>query len=165
VKVEPLTASMRLAANRIPKFLITLMIGLLFAAPCSSPARPSKESLAAIEALHKMQAATQVGVNYQEYGRLLIEAKAKTNDAIRSLPDGPLRNEISATMDAYADAAHVWGVKIAGHKLFESNLISKYSIPLKDTEYRFADPDDALQYIWLNADSHLTQITKLLEVR
>ena len=69
---------------------------------CTKP--PSKETTEAVAALQKFQAATQVGVNYQTYGQLLIEAKAKVNDAMKSLPDGELKTEISGAMDSYADA-------------------------------------------------------------
>lgn len=67
------------------------------------------------------RAATQVGVNYQTYGQLLIEAKAKVNEAVKSLPDGELKTEMSRAMDSYADAATVWGRKIEGHNLYGDN--------------------------------------------
>ncbi len=73
---------------------------------------PTKETTEAVAALQKLQAATQVGVNYQTYGQLLIEAKAKVNEAVKSLPDGELKTEMSGAMDSYADAATVWASRL-----------------------------------------------------
>lgn len=132
---------------------------------------PSKESLDAIAALQKIQAGTQVGINYQNYGQLLIEAKAKTNEAVRLLPDGQLKDEFNGAMDAYADAAKAWGVKIEGHQLHDNyepgkSLIQKYQLPMSEPKYgsRDVDPGTALQLIWLRADLHLQEVAKLLKV-
>jgi len=141
--------------------LITPLILCIVLAACSHA--PTKETTEAIGALKKIQAGTQVGINYQEYGRLLIEAKAKVNDALPSLAEGKLKEELSGAMDAYADAAHVWSMKIESHLLsntFDKQLIDKYEIPLKDG---FAQPDGALQIIWLHADVHLKQLDTLLK--
>jgi hypothetical protein len=83
--------------------LITPLNLCIVLAACSHA--PTKETTEAIGALKKIQAGTQVGINYQEYGRLLIEAKAKVNDALPSLAEGKLKEELSGAMDAYADAA------------------------------------------------------------
>jgi hypothetical protein len=141
----------------------------IFFVSCAKP--PSKETTEAIAALQKLQAATQVGVNYQTYGQLLIDAKAKVNDSVKSLPDGELKTEISGAMDSYADAATVWGRKIEGHSLYGDNsepdktLIAKYSIPVETSKYSgisSADPTKAMQIIWLRADIHLKQIDSIL---
>jgi hypothetical protein len=101
----------------------------------------------------------------------LIEAKAKVNEAVKSLPDGELKTEMSEAMDSYADAATVWGRKIEGHNLYGDNsepdktLIAKYSIPVEPAKYGgplSADPSKAMQIIWLRADIHLKQIDTIL---
>lgn len=130
----------------------------------------------ALASLRKVQAATQVGVNYQQYGQLLIEAKDKTNAALRMLSEGPIKTEIKATMDAYADAGQAWGEKIRSHDDWERSgwlnntegpgrtLIPKYS--LKTNQYGTIDNEQdmnkALQTIWLNADLHLSKLAELL---
>src|SRR5262245_40133237 len=76
---------------------------------------------AAVKALRKIEAATQVGVNYQQYGQLLIDGKAQVNESSSVLSDGKLKQDINWVMDAYADAGTVWGKKINGsHSLFDS---------------------------------------------
>lgn len=145
---------------------------------------PTKETLDAVAALKKIQAGTQVGVSYEQYGQLLVEAKAKTNEAVRSLPEGSLKTELTGAMDAYADAATVWNLKITNNSLSDRGfhgLIAKYHIPVSTSKIALrpqpdgslksvdvgggpaiANPDEALKIIWLRADTHLEQISKLV---
>ena len=96
----------------------------------------SKQKVAAqdaIAALKKIEAATQVGVNYQQYGMLLIEAKDKVNNANAALPASELKRELNAAIDAYADAGQVWSAKISDRNLKPdtepgATLIRKYNL-------------------------------------
>ena len=100
---------MKIKSLTLPIILISLIAVSMFLFSCAKA--PTKETTEAVAALQKLQAATQVGVNYQTYGQLLIEAKAKVNEAVKSLPDGELKTEMSEAMDSYADAATVLGQK------------------------------------------------------
>jgi hypothetical protein len=137
----------------------------------------SKQRTAAsdsLKALKKIEAATQVGVNYQQYGQLVIEAKAQVNEALSVLSDGELKKELDATMDAYADAGQAWGVKISGHGILKQNeepgktLISKYSLKAEVPSIAkslgaIVHSDDALQVIWGEARKHLERASSLLK--
>lgn len=160
---------MKIKSLTLPIILISLMTVSMFLFSCAKA--PTKETTEAVAALQKLQAATQVGVNYQTYGQLLIEAKAKVNDAMKSLPEGELKTEMSGAMDSYADASTVWGIKIDRHNLYGDNsepdktLIAKYSIPVEPAKYGSppsADPTKAMQIIWLRADIHLKQIDTIV---
>jgi hypothetical protein len=160
VKIKYVTAAIILALVCAVSVLLT-----------SCAHGPTKETLEAVMALKKIQAATQVGVSYQQYGLLLIEAKAKTNEATAALPDGALKTDLTTTMDSYADAGTVWGIKIQRYSLHDDgsepdkSLIAKYQIPVAPDKYtkRFAvDADDALQIIWRRADTHLAEVSKLV---
>jgi len=152
---------------------IILALGIAVSATmtgCKRNSAPSQETLDAIAALRKIQAGTQVGINYQEYGKLLIEAKAKVNDATRSLPEGELKTQITGAMDSYADAATVWGVKIKDRDLYADSepgktLIAKYGLAVEKPSYGDprADSDKALQVVWLSADIYLIRIETLLK--
>jgi hypothetical protein len=124
-----------------------------------------REVYEALASLRKVQAATQVGVSYMQYGQLLIESKDKTNAALRVLSDGPVKSEIQATMDAYADAGQVWGAKIKSVTLTTvqepgRTIIARYK--LKTTLDELDDADKSLQLIWLVADTHLMKLAELL---
>src|SRR5207253_2435051 len=66
----------------------------------------------AIKALGRIEAAVEVGVNHQQYGQLVIDAKAVVNEAERTLPSGELLTALTETIDAYRDAGTVWSHKI-----------------------------------------------------
>jgi|CXWL01.1.fsa_nt_gi hypothetical protein len=75
----------------------------------------ASEALAArgaISALAKINAAVEVGVNFQQYGGLLIDAKAAVNEASRVLKKGKLLDAILETSSNYTDAMEVWNNKI-----------------------------------------------------
>jgi len=139
--------------------LVVLLISCSGAAP--------KAGKDALDSLRRVQAAVQVGVNYQQYGELLMDAKAKTNAASRALPDGPIKTELNSVIDAYLDASRVWQFKI-DNRLLDRNsepdrsLIAKYSLPVKEYN-NVARPDEALQVIWRFADMHINEAGKLLD--
>ena len=160
MRIKPLSAAIILALSGAVSVLLT-----------SCAHGPTKETLDAVAALKKIQAATQVGVSYQQYGLLLIEAKAKTNEATAKLPDGALKTDLTTAMDSYADAGTVWGIKIQRYSLYgdgsepDKSLIAKYQLPVAPDKYTkrvSVDGDDALQIIWRRADTHLTQVSKFL---
>ncbi len=123
-------------------------------APAEGRVRLTDEQKAAGDSatkeLGRIEAAVQVGVSYQNYSKLVIDAKAATNEASRTLPTCDLRTRISEAMDAYADAGTVWNDKIFHRERgVDSAIIARYE--LKSDE----DPDVALQLIWAVADSKL----------
>src|ERR1044072_8805055 len=81
----------------------------LFAACGGLSSEQRRVSDDAIKALRKIEAATQVGVNYQLYGQMVIEAKAQVNEVAAKLPDGELKSELISSIDAYAEAGEAWG--------------------------------------------------------
>lgn len=127
----------------------------------------------AVAALRKIHAATEVGVNYQQYGLLVIEAKHKVNNANAVLPDGELKNRFNAAMDAYTDAAQVWGIKISGPNLQPDREPGKTLMRKYDLKPQTIDrvsppliviyPDDAMQAMWGAAMGHLLLAQKQLE--
>lgn len=134
----------------------------------------SKQKTAAREAiatLRKIEAAVQVGSNYQQYGMLLIEAKSKVNDANAVLPEGELKQRLNNAMDAYADAGQVWGMKISGPNLLPNrepgaSFMRKYNLKTKTisaASLTYLDNDEAMQTMWGAALGHLLIAQKLLD--
>jgi hypothetical protein len=105
----------------------------------------------AIKALGKIEAAVQVGVNFQHYGQLVIDAKAVVNEAKRTLPAGQMLTNLTEAMDAYKDASTVWNFKIRwdlalGKKLGHGEIIERYKLPLNENDE--ANTEIAMQLIW-----------------
>lgn len=153
------------------------LLCLLFSVLCLSLAcerKPSKEQVAAdaaLKALRKLEAATQVGVSYQQYGQLLIDAKAQVNEASTLITRPKLKDDINWIMDAFTDAGKVWAKKVKGDKSLFSlvepgkELIPKYSLKTEKMElasgkeFLVAETEDALQQIWMQAILRLNQLS------
>lgn len=150
-------------------FIITTYLLLAACGGLSSKQQASADD--AMKALRKLGAATQVGVNYQQYGSLVIDAQAEVNGALAVLPDGELKKEMNAAMEAYADASQVWSKKIAERGIYQDEepgktVIPKYSLKTEKTfpgELIKTDPDDALQAIWAAARLHLDKASSLFQ--
>ncbi|MFC1800025.1 peptidylprolyl isomerase [Candidatus Eisenbacteria bacterium] len=118
----------------------------------------------ALEALGKLDAAAEVGVNYQQYGELLIEAKAKTDVAVASLPDSELKSTLNGSVEAYVDAYRVWKLRFDGYHGLSSltvlgfELMDKYDLLKLATEAslsaKVVDLDVAISAIWAVAGEH-----------
>jgi hypothetical protein len=153
----------------------TLLLVILFSAisltGCGLSSSQKAVAKEAVDALGKVQAATEVGVTFVNYGPLVIDAKAKANQAKSLLPDGPLKEHIVLAAEAYADAGQVWSEKIQGvgageyARIWTKNgvgqtVISKYSIPVEKSEGSAAVLGDsvradlAMQVIWAKAKEH-----------
>jgi hypothetical protein len=120
----------------------------------------------AIKALGKVEAAIQVGVNKQQYGQLVIDAKAAVNEAVRSLPSGELSTALTEAIDAYRDAGTVWNHKIRwdsiglGQNTGDGAIITRYDLKATRTDGR-VDEDYAMQKIWVVATAKLAQVRSL----
>ncbi|MGE3439943.1 MAG: hypothetical protein AB7O81_30280 [Blastocatellales bacterium] len=117
-----------------------------------------------VQALNKVKAGTQVGVNYQQYGLLVIEAKAAMNNVEAALPAGELKQSLNQAIDAYADAGRYWGASING-MIYESSDVGqmlrvKYKIE-GDSYYAFSDRNKVLTVIWLVGEINLDKATTL----
>src|SRR5438046_598475 len=100
------------------RVLLAAVIVAQLVAACGGLSSKQKTAASeAVAALRKVHAATQVGVNYQQYGMLVIEAKDKVNNANATLPDGDLKNKLNAAMEAYTDAGQAWGAKVSNLSL------------------------------------------------
>lgn len=147
------------------QYRIVVLSAIVLLTSCSSAT--TKAGKDALESLRRVQAAVQVGVSYQRFGEILIDAKARTNAASRVLPDGPVKTELNAVMDAYMDASRVWQLKIDNQWLDRNSepgktLIPKYDLPVA-ADHNGARPDESLPVIWRFADTHIVQAGKLLD--
>lgn len=157
-----------------PKRVIAgMVVVLVVAAVIDSCRRNQKlampeEVKAARVAFDKLDAALEIGVPYQEYNRLLIEAKTAVNAADRKLPyisnpkiiageeiavwddDLELQSAHKAMLDAMA-AQFVWNTKIQGKRLWDTPEGSK--IRWDNRFEASVTEDEVLQKLWYKAGS------------
>jgi hypothetical protein len=122
-----------------------------------------------LQSLKKIQAATNVGVNYPTYGQLLIDAKAKTDEVKRTLPDGELKNELIAAMDSY-EAAKVHWTKARQQESMMSDT-EPYNLKSREAIDKFFDERVETKSVaernrrenWEAASQHVEKASKLAE--
>jgi hypothetical protein len=128
-----------------------------------------------------MASATEVGINFQEYGKRLIDLKADVDEDVAQLPEGELKQEIKLAVEAFVDANTAWNKMIDNnflHTAFEpgKTLQKKYSmkgIPSPDLGFKLppgvTDPTGslvipknvALNTMWGEARKHIDRATQL----
>jgi hypothetical protein len=55
-----------------------------------------------------MAGATEVGINFEEYGHRVIDVKADIEEAIKGVSQLDLKEQIAASLAAYVDAGQAW---------------------------------------------------------
>jgi hypothetical protein len=154
---------------------VTIIFTQLFAACDGLSSKQRTAADDALKALKKIEAATQVGVNYQQYGQLVIDAKAQVNEASSALPDGDLKKELNVVMEAYTDAGQAWSTKVGstslkpntepGATLMRKYNLKAHSFKAGSTELVWLSEDEARQAAWSAAAEHLLTAQKLLEIK
>lgn len=122
----------------------------------------------ALKSLRKLAAATEVGVNFQDYSSRLIDVKAEVNEVLPQIADGYVKDEIKLAMDAYADAGTAWNWTIVNRSgdMFPDyepgkTLQAKYSIPTyKYSDLHLMERDKVLNAIWAAARKHIENAVK-----
>ncbi len=95
---------------------------------------PHPAAQAALKSLRKLASAAETGVNYQDYGSRIIDAKADIDEQLAELPEGEMKQEIQKALDAYVDAKTVWSTAATRDFVmteFEpaKGILLKYKVP------------------------------------
>jgi hypothetical protein len=150
------------------------------AAPNQQPAKkPTDPKVTdAIKALGKVNAAVEVGVNFQEYGRLLIDAKAAVNEAQEVFPDEKIKENVNGAMKAYLDAQaiHTFGVKFLLEnpyglsRKWQGDVISNYRLDqlpeiIEDSKRANLGKDVPASQMFINSNLAIKAIWKVAAER
>lgn len=150
--------------------VIALLMGSCSESPQKKAARIAADKAAeALTALRKVQASTEVGSTRLQYEPLVIEAKAKVNEASSALPEGQLKIELIAAIDAYADALQTWqaarnnSVLAIRYWSQADDMIKKYNLMTKSADGEdYVVLQDTLNKIWAAATGHVDRAASLL---
>lgn len=142
---------------------LVLLLALPVLAGCNRPGHQLAST--AIESLKQVRAATQIGMTYEQYSTRVIDAKAKVNAASEILADDdPLKEDLKATMNCYADGVTIWQMKLQNQKIYiigepGGSLTAKYLARSEDLATdgikKWANPDALLESAIAAGDSHL----------
>ena len=120
----------------------------------------------AIKALKQLSAATEVGVNFQDYGRRVIDVKAEVEENLSNISDENVRNEIKLAMEAYVDASSAWNEMLRYEFILVKETLGqalqkKYSIPIDNSlGSAVMWRKTVLSSIWQAAKTHIENATK-----
>jgi hypothetical protein len=121
----------------------------------------------AIKSLKKLSAATDVGVNFQDYGRRVIDVKAEVEELLLNIADEFIKNEIKSAMEAYVDAGSAWNFTVQNRGVlfidFEPaiTLRPKYNLPTSRLgSMTLISKEAALSTIWAKAKAHIENAQK-----
>jgi hypothetical protein len=73
-----------------------------------APKENQESERAIIVALRKIGAAVNTGTNYQSYGDLLIQSVVEIEPRLPEISDGPFKESVVASLQAYKDARDFW---------------------------------------------------------
>jgi hypothetical protein len=94
----------------------------------------------ALKSLRKIAAATEVGINFQEYNRRVIDVKAEIEEFLPKIDNSYIKSEIESSMKNYQIAVTYWDIYITSR---ESQRV---------TEWTF---ENELKDYWKKARKHL----------
>lgn len=150
-----------------------------FAEGSEVAAPPAGASAPALKALQKLRGAAEVGVTFEEYGRLVVDAKAEVDRAASGMPDGDAKAETLAAMSAYADALQAWNeLRRRGGRYetlgvdddsFTRELQRKYDIPYETLgsppvgPMKIMSKSAILTTIWRAAAARVARSAELLK--
>jgi hypothetical protein len=122
----------------------------------------------AVGSLKKVQAASEIGTTYEQFSGLVIDARVKTNNALKDLPEGELRDTLSEAIGCYSDAATVWLMKVRRQPLYlygdARSILMKYSIQVEQGNVEAsADHDAALTEILKRGNAQVRLAINLVE--
>lgn len=116
-----------------------------------------------IHSLGKIQAATQVGVNYRNYGTLLIDAQYSINQLDQLGLKGKQAIEIHKAFQNYTDAETIWDHEIHADVGTYCTLVDvsmhmheKY----QTNQFLLPTCKQGIQLAWAQADQHLKEASK-----
>jgi hypothetical protein len=155
--------------------------------------RHPPSAVAAAKQLRELQSNLDVGVDFESYDKLLRAANLAVAESSAELPNGELKKELNATIEAYRDAHSIWKYQRANatqRLLQDSSLgqavIGKYAIQTHEMYPRlsnaqpgkpseaviadgsnpnplYADVGEARSKVWLEAMTHLERVNELLK--
>lgn len=112
---------------------------------------PHVAAVKAIREMKKINSVTEMGLNYEDYRKVLLEVKPTVDEALSEMPDGTAKESLSATMNAYTDAGRYWNLCIKKHvrddlyavfRQDEIDQFASYKLPFRqgDGDYYWGHP-------------------------
>lgn len=132
-------------------------------------AREVAAARGALKSLRRLAAAESVTPEYDEYTKLLLEAKGEVDDYLSDVGPGEVRDEIGLALEAYTDLRVAWnatrGFLAVPAALYQpqKTLIAKYGLPIEVRgEVPMMNSAGAVSTIFKAAREHIDRAAALL---
>ena len=128
------------------------------------PSRQETMTREAYKALNKIKSAIEIGVNYQKYMELVVDAKATIDNIAPALGDPYIKGNITKALGYYADALTAWNAKIQGKSFVHvSPIEGDLSIVSEDKSDKVMQVDFYMQAMWDMAQTWVKATATLME--
>ena len=127
----------------------------------------------AIRELKKMNSVIELGVNYSDYRKILLETKPIFDEALSDTSEGKIKTLLSASMKAYVNAGNLWNVFAQrsvdmGATVYfseaEKEQFRDYDLDWKRGEWGDGvDPKNALHKMWGSANRNVLAVEELVK--
>ena len=122
----------------------------------------------AMRELKKMDSVIEMGINYPNYTKTLLETKPAFDEAMTDVPEGNLKVALATTMKAYIDAGTFWNIYVTRESEFgfvrfedeEREKFKDYKIPWDSGSYAKAE---TVREFWAFATVSLAVAEELIK--
>lgn len=144
--------------------LVSTSLLLMSALYNCGPSRQETMTREAYQALNRIQAAIEVGVNYQKYMDVVVEAKATLINIVQEIEDPIIKDHIDFAIASYADVSTAWNAKIRGESYVHiSPKQGDLSLVSEDVSDKVMQVDLYMQGVWELAKSRVEAIGRLMK--
>jgi hypothetical protein len=117
----------------------------------------------ALKLLRKLASATGTGINYTEYNTRVIDTNAEVSEFLINIPDGYIKDEIRASLQAFTDARDAWSWSITNRSgdMFPDyepgkSLQKKYNVQTyRGGSLNLMEVSKVVDAAWAAAKTHL----------
>lgn len=118
----------------------------------------------ALKALRKLSSATEVGINFRDYGSRVVDVKTELNELLPTITEGRTKEAIQSAMSAYQDAGTLWNGYIQSTYFSTSSeatlLLKKYSLSYEANGTCIFESGCILPKVWAIAKTRLDEATR-----
>jgi len=128
----------------------------------------SESARNALRILKRLDAATEIGINRQDYGNRLIDAKVDFDEHLGNVPQSIFRDELSIAFQAYLDAAQAWNQMGTYDFLLVNtplghSLVQRWQLKVDNTGNIPSLPKETLlNQLWLIGKTHARSANEIL---
>jgi hypothetical protein len=157
-----------LKTDDVPDSVLVVMVQASTAVETVTANKPNLDleaQRAAVKALRKLTASTDVGISYVNYTPLVAQVKAEVEDILPSLKSEMFKSRVRNSLQQYEIAASVWQATWRDGNIFDKKLkkmaVEEYGVK-RHGLLKVVWRDELLSAIWAQARTHFDSADSFL---